>query len=135
MSPEFAAVVAGEVCGYRLLGMLLRPGRPTDAEAKELAKTQTAALREPTGGPGKAQTSGSIDSQPKERTESTLSARPAEHLAVLRQRPKSADARRRDPQRRRPNVDGPHGDAHEFLAHAHVTRPASVALRDSTNET
>ena len=100
MSPEFAAVVAGEVCGYRLLGMLLRPGRPTDAEAKELAKTQTAALREPTGGPGKAQTSGSIDSQPKERTESTLSARPAEHLAVLCHRPQSADARRRGATRR-----------------------------------
>ena len=51
--------------------------------------------------------------------------RPAEHLAVLSPGP--------NPQT--PDVDGPHGDAHELLAHAHVKRFETVALRDPTDET
>ena len=64
--PNCTAVVAGEVCGYRLGGMLRRSRVAQHRDELHLdAKALLGRLHEPTAGPGKAQTSGSIDSQPK----------------------------------------------------------------------
>ena len=139
MSPNFHNIVAGEVCGYRLGGMLRR-----SRVAQHRDELHLDVKRRSSGG----STSRRL-AQAKHRrlALSTANRRREPHHSILPAsgalgsavpRPKSAetpDAAADGNPKEEGHVDGPDRDAHELLAHADAAGPPPVALGDPKDET